>query len=335
MPSFVKLPSGNIRIIGKIQGKQYSKTFRTKKECREWWALQLERSQEKRGLLIEGKTLLDALSRYSKEVTTTKKGQKQELNRIKFLIRSSADLVSKPLQDITVQDAVRWKNERYANGKIKSSTLIKDTSLLSNVFLYCIQEWFWCKENPFKGLKMPKKPAPRDRILSNDEIEKMRVTLGFSFDTLPLTLSSRVGAIMLFAIETGMRSAEICNMEWKNLKNDGTIIHVPDSKTQSGIRDVPLSTTAQKIINSMKLVNKDNRTIFNVSKQARDALFRKARKKARLSGFTFHDTRATALTKLSKILNPYELTKMVGHSDFNEIMTYYRESAESIGKKLL
>jgi integrase len=66
-----------------------------------------------------------------------------------------------------------------------------------------------------------------------------------------------------------------------------------------------------------------------------DALFRKARRNAGLSGFVFHDARRTALTRMSKRLHPMQLARISGHRDLKTLLTtYYAETVEDIGARL-
>jgi integrase len=74
--------------------------------------------------------------------------------------------------------------------------------------------------------------------------------------------------------------------------------------------------------------------VFTVDSGTRDVLFRRARDAAGIVGLTFHDSRALALTRLSKILDPYQLARVAGHSSLDQIMCYFREGAEDIAKKL-
>jgi integrase len=103
---------------------------------------------------------------------------------------------------------------------------------------------------------------------------------------------------------------------------------------------VPLSTRAVALFRVMagkQLINRrgaDTGGVFYVSSGALDTTFRRARVAAGLAGFTFHDARATALTRLSKILQPLELARMSGHQNLSELLTYYRETASSIAERL-
>jgi integrase len=100
------------------------------------------------------------------------------------------------------------------------------------------------------------------------------------------------------------------------------------SRTKNGdARSVPLSSRAQKLI---ALCPK-----YTIDSASLDALFRKARKKAGLEGFTFHDSRATALTRMAKTLDVMTLAKVSGHRDVSMLLnTYYRIKPEDIAKRL-
>ena len=74
---------------------------------------------------------------------------------------------------------------------------------------------------------------------------------------------------------------------------------------------------------------------FPVKPQSLDSMFRKARERAGLSGFTFHDSRGTALTWLAKKVDVLTLARISGHSDVALLArVYYRESAQDIAKRL-
>ena len=99
-------------------------------------------------------------------------------------------------------------------------------------------------------------------------------------------------------------------------------------KTKNGdSRDVPLGARALRL---HALCPR-----YTVSAGSLDALFRKARQRAGLAGFTFHDARATALTRLSKRLGVLELARISGHRDLRTLMDhYYREPPEALAERL-
>lgn len=157
-------------------------------------------------------------------------------------------------------------------------------------------------------------------------------TLGYSRETPPETISSRVGAAYLFAIETGMRAGEICSLEWRYVNERH--VHLP--RTKNGhVRDVPLSVEARRIIEQLRSLTGDEETVFRVSTASLDALFRKAKRLALIEDLHFHDTRREALTRLSKVFDVMELARISGHRDLRVLQNvYYAPSVKDLADKL-
>src|SRR5690625_1818788 len=107
--------------------------------------------------------------------------------------------------------------------------------------------------------------------------------------------------------------------------------YLPKTKN-SDARYVPLSSSARKLIRAMQGVGKTK--VFSISPGVLSTYFRSARNAAGIEGLTFHDARATAITRLSKVLDILELARMVGHRDPRSLMVYYRASPTDIAKKL-
>jgi integrase len=63
-------------------------------------------------------------------------------------------------------------------------------------------------------------------------------------------------------------------------------------------------------------------------------LFRKARGRCGIEDLHFHDSRATAITRLAKKLDILDLARMIGHANLGQLRVYYRETAEDIAAKL-
>lgn len=128
----------------------------------------------------------------------------------------------------------------------------------------------------------------------------------------------------LFAIETACRAGEIVGIRREHIYPKH--VHLPMTKNGQA-RDVPLSPKAREIL---EIAGRD----FKLSSQQLDALFRKAKKRAGVDA-TFHDSRRTALTRLSKVFtNPLELARISGHRNLTQIITtYYAPSVEDLADK--
>ena len=62
-------------------------------------------------------------------------------------------------------------------------------------------------------MKRPKDPPPRDRRISDGELEKLLIVLNYRQDCSLSEPRQRVAIALLFAIETAMRAGEICAIQ--------------------------------------------------------------------------------------------------------------------------
>jgi integrase len=74
--------------------------------------------------------------------------------------------------------------------------------------------------------------------------------------------------------------------------------------------------------------------VFGVEAASLDTLFRRHRAKAELDGFTFHDTRHTAATRMAQVLHVLDLCKAFGWTDTKRALTYYNPTGSDIAARL-
>lgn len=110
------------------------------------------------------------------------------------------------------------------------------------------------------------------------------------------------------------------------------VAHLPLTKN-GGARDVPLSSRAIQLLGMLPVVE-DGQPLFGLTDRSRDVLFRKGRDRSLIKGLTFHDTRHEAITRLARKIEPLALARMTGHTNLQELMTYYNESAADIAARL-
>jgi integrase len=128
-----------------------------------------------------------------------------------------------------------------------------------------------------------------------------------------------------------MRSGELLSLERPQVDLKKQVAQLDQTKNGDR-RAVPLSKRAVSLFKALKDVDKDR--MFTLTGALRDVYFRQAKVLAEVESATFHDARATALTRLAKKLSILELARMVGHRDPRSLMIYYRETAADIAKKL-
>lgn len=305
-----------------------SAVFSTKAEAKAWAA---ERETEFRRLIKDGvnteKTIKDCFNRYGEEVSPSKKGGVWEVKRLAAIeqhLINGKKLGAMLLHEVTADTLGRWRDMRLAEG-VSGSTVNRDMSLLSHVFTTARREWKWIAASPTADVRRPANPAARDRRISQDEIDRLALAIGY--DGVVRSQSDRVMVAFLFAIETAMRAGEICGLTADKI--NGNVATLPMTKNGTK-RDVALSSRAVELLKTLP----EGDTCFGLTSQQLDALFRKAKKKAGVVDLKFHDTRHEAITRLAKKLTILELARMVGHRDLGMLQIYFNATADEIAKKL-
>ncbi len=302
-------------------GVRQSQTFATK-AAGEAWARQVESDllARKRGALPRY-SVLQALEKYAQEVSPNKKGGAWEVKRLTAFGREP--WAGKLLQDLTAADLAKWRDHRLQG--VTPGSVRRDLTVLRSVFKLAIREWQWIDASPLDGLTIPAENKPRTRRIGWREIRRQCRALGYRTGQVA-TKQQEVALAFLIGLRTAMRAGEILSLTPSAVDIESRVAHLVDTKNGED-RDVPLSRAAIRLLKSWRGWTVDSASL--------DALFRKARVRAGLSGFTFHDSRAEALTRMSSKLDPFELARVSGHKDMGILLSrYYRKSASEIARKL-
>ncbi|OYQ90516.1 hypothetical protein B9T10_04125 [Wohlfahrtiimonas chitiniclastica] len=306
-----------------------SKTFDSKLEALKWMEIRESQIRIGRSKGIDNRhTLREALERYADEVTQSKKGARWEILRIKAMLRDPNLPVDARLEHVTIDDLLNWRQQR----EVGSASKNRESSLLRAVFEVARMEWRWVLENPAKDLKRLKEPPPRDRRLSDHEIDLLCEEFGLDQDNpIAITQKQKTGLIFLFAIETAMRQSEITTLDWAQINLRRKFLTLLETKNGDK-RDVPLSRRAIELLEVMQ--PKRSGEVFAITSGVVSTLFRKARDKCKIENLTFHDTRHEACTRLAEKLKVLDLARMIGHRDPRSLMIYYNATATEIAERL-
>jgi integrase len=327
MATFYRLPSGRTRAQIKMGAHRESRSFTDRKLAQRWAAdREAAIEHESNAGPAQSKALLDVLTRYRDEVTPTKRGARAERTRIDAMIRHYPDLAALRLAALTPERLAKWRDERLA--EVKPATVTRYMTVITSALEHARREWRWIDRNPMRDVKRPSSVPHRERTLQWREIRRMLRTAGYRRGPCR-TMTEAVARAMLLAIRTGMRAGELCAIAWDDVRPDYVILHT--SKIGEG-RHVPLSRQAARVVDGLR--GWDTRQLLGLSPQTLDALFRKLRSNAGLSGFTFHDTRHTAATMLARKLDVLTLCKVFGWNNTKRALTYYNPTASEIAKRL-
>jgi len=321
------------------QGVSESKTFATKGQAMAW-AIQVEAAIDsgKYGK-PSGITFGDLLRRYAAEISPTKRGARWEQIRIRAMVEGSPDIFPAippdPIASVRV-DALderhfaAWRDRRLR--QVSPASVRREWSLLSNTCTIAIAEWRVMERHPMRAVKRPADSEARTRRPTGEEIARLLHCLGYAPDQPLTTKTARVGAAILFAIETAMRAGEIAGLCWQDVEVERRYLRT-QGKTPAARREVPLSSEAIRLLHQLSGV-RDGESVFQLGSASLDALYRKARAQAGIQDLHFHDFRHEAITRLAKSLDVLALARAVGHRDLKMLMVYYNPTAEDLASLL-
>ena len=261
-----------------------------------------------------GRALSAAFAHYLKTVTPHKVGERAsqwEAARFKAMLEFFGQ--DAKLADITSERIGQWRDHRLQT--VSGSTVNREANLLRNVFTLAADEWRWIDRNPFKGVRLPKHNPARHTTWTWPLIRRV-LRAPRTGKTLEMIRAFHI------ALHTGMRLSEVLAA-----KVDGKVALLPKDKTTEGPVRVPLARKGAALFSKYGP--------FTVGANEGSTLFSRLCNELLIEGLTFHDSRASALTWLSRRVDVMTLARISRHRDLKILMnTYYRESAESIAQRI-
>jgi integrase len=267
-------------------------------------------------------TLGEAFDKYAKEESPKKRGARWEKLRLAADPLRASRMASKAIGQLAPVDLASWRDARLR--AVSAATVRREMNLIDSVLELARKEWKWISTNPLRDVKKPAAPRSRRRRVTDAEIRSM-------CEHLRGPAGVEVAAGFRLAIETGMRAGEMWSLERGQIDLRRRVVRL--LKTKNGDeRDVALSKPAVKIVRA--LLADGRQRLMTSSNATRDALFRKARVAAKIDNLHFHDSRAEAIWRLSKKLDPLELARQIGHRDPKSLLLYYEADAAEMARKL-
>lgn len=310
-----------------LHGVRDTATFPSKAAAQSWAsAKEAEIRAGERGDAPR-KTLRQAMARYRDEVSPARRGHRWERVRLDMLARTMA-CADTLLERLTARELSAWRDARLA--QVAPGSVRREMALLASVLEVVRREWRWLRVNPIRDVTKPPSAPARRRLIADTERDAIIARLGYVPGRQATERRQQVAVGFLLALETGMRAGEVFGLEWSRVHLAARYVTLPLTKNGDA-RDVPLSSAAVALLESLPA--RAGRC-FDVSTASADTLFRKARDKVGVTGLRFHDSRATAVTRLSKRLDLLDLARMIGHRDLDSLTWYYRATASDIATRL-
>jgi integrase len=232
---------------------------------------------------------------------------------------------------ITYGDLKRFKAERLKTktkrgGQRSITTMNRELQLLRRLLNVAYSNG-WIKRNPFSmgdALITPGDEKKRERILTRDEEERL---LAACTDK-----RAHLKAIIICALDTGMRRGEMLKLVLSDMDFDNHIITVRAFNTKT-MRERTVAMTERLASELLAIVEKlpvgVDVPLFGITCDFKNA-FIAARKAAGLNDVRFHDLRHTHATRLVSAHMPLsEVGRALGHTQANTTYRYVNANVET------
>jgi integrase len=126
-------------------------------------------------------------------------------------------------------------------------------------------------------------------------------------------------------LDCGLRPEECYRLRWEHFRGD--TIYIPHGKTVNARREIPLSDRAREVLDRRR--GGESPWVFvaptasgHMEQSTLTRQHEKAWKNAKIPAFVPYTFRHTCLTRWARILDPYTLAYLAGHSDFATTRRY-------------
>lgn len=229
------------------------------------------------------------------------------------------------LGHMTPKMFAEYKVQRRLEGAAPA-TVNKELQLVRHAFNLAMREWEWCRTNPMHRVALEQVRNEVDRWLTVEEEGRL--------------LAAAAGwlqGIIVFALNTGMRQGEILNLHWEHIDFERGVLIVMKSKNGTR-RTIPLITPVFKLLSEMQArTGRTKGPVFLSPRGKRLKVrylvreFCRARDKACIPDFRFHDMRHTLATRLvQQGVDLYTVQRILGHKTGIMTQRYAHHSPESL-----
>lgn len=224
-----------------------------------------------------------------------------------------------PLANLELNEITREVVDRFAQQKRESGlAVITVNSLLRTLrkALFLAFEWNLLSRAPRRVVRLLPGENQREFVLDTDTEEKIcKVLFGQMRD------------IVRFAVDTGLRAGEVCNLTWNDVEyTDETpiAIRVREGKTKFARRKVPLTNRSAAILKALRPAAKEGVpyvfTRYKGNQQLTpEWMSGRVKRARRVLGISeeckFHSLRHTACTRWGAAgASAFEIQRLAGHS---------------------
>jgi integrase len=225
------------------------------------------------------------------------------------------------LQDIGTLEVERLKAQELKEG-LSKARVNRYLALLKKMFNLAI-DWGYAMDNPVRRVRLfSEKDNLKERILTGDEEKRLLEAS-----------TTHLKPIILTALHTGMRRAEILGLRWHQVDLPRRIIRVENTKSGQN-RFIPINESLMTVLANLKQENGKSQFVFLNPKTGKPMVdvktgFKAATRRAGIRGLRFHDLRHTFASRL--IESGFDLITvkdLLGHQSVVTTQRYTHSNAE-------
>ena len=280
-------------------------------------------------------TVTDLLDRYERD-ELSKRNQRARDDRAPILAWWRESIGVRLLADVTPA-LIAEHRDRLMNEGRAPATAVKYLAILSHAFSVAVREWGWIESSPLAKVKKPSMPRGRVRFLSDEERPRL-------LEACKESNNPFLYPVVVLAVSTGMRQAEIMNLYWREPKQapagawgvvDMDAGRIVLHQTKNGERRlVPLVGYALECLRELAKVRRiDSDLIFPSSNRPRAGgaikpvdlrkPWETALARAEIADFHFHDLRHSCASYLAMNgASLAEIADTLGHKTLQMVKRY-------------
>lgn len=246
--------------------------------------------------------------------------------------------VEKLWENISLGDIKKdhlMKLDEYLKGLDRSKATINHYfTLIKSLFNYAIKKKKYSGENPINEItpytveekRREYNPEELERILkAAEQIEKEAKKNAY--------IQKYVKRIILLLLYTGMRTGEVLNLKWENVKDDKIVLKRTETK-QKKEKIIPITKGIRAVLESLRDKRRKDGFVIPLRTGERDRkktwttdAIKKLREHSGVQDFIFHNIRHTASTimvseAMGKGVGLADIMKVLGHSQIETTLKY-------------
>ena len=232
------------------------------------------------------------------------------LDRLKVLLPYFGET---PIGRITKNLAIAFRRHRHSQKRITDTTVNRDLECLRSMLFWALDEGL-ISTNPLSRVRMTReRKKPRFVISVAEE------------DLLLKSAAPHLAAIIVAALDTGMRRGEILTQRWEHIDFNRQILSVTHSKTPEGeAREIPLTGRLAEFLESQR---KEEGLVFTFKGRPIHKIktaWAAAIRRAGIRYYRFHDLRHAFNSRMMEAGVLQEIRKaLMGHSSGEDVHSTY------------